>query len=289
MRGKSFVRRMLSAGRRGADDARGAGASAGDPVSVGEDAVEMLLAERKRMAALDAEQRRGAAGADFPQVRFSSGALELTLCSHPTGFDASEGWDEYGRVDNLPKRPVAKAAPSGSVAAAIAEAPGAGAAGRGEGEGAAGEGDEDGAPLTPTAALRLAGAASAFADPSGGMASSRRASRRRGSSSSGSTGVEASISGASRSGDPVAVLSAKLSAERQRRVAIEAQLAATVASLRTFEAESLRTRETMRGPTAGQAAKTQRRALIADLSGARSGKLAAGFAQDSPRARVAGL
>ena len=277
-------------GRRGADDARGAGgASAGDPVSVGEDAVEMLLAERKRMAALDAEQRRGAAGADFPQVRFSSGALELTLCSHPTGFDASEGWDEYGRVDNLPKRPVAKAAPSGSVAAAIAEAPGAGAAGRGEGEGAAGEGDEDGAPLTPTAALRLAGAASAFADPSGGMASSRRASRRRGSSSSGSTGVEASISGASRSGDPVAVLSAKLSAERQRRVAIEAQLAATVASLRTFEAESLRTRETMRGPTAGQAAKTQRRALIADLSGARSGKLAAGFAQDSPRARVAGL
>lgn len=281
---------MLSAGRRGADDARGAGgASAGAPVSVGEDAVEMLLAERKRMAALDAEQRRGAAGADFPQVRFSSGALELTLCSHPTGFDASEGWDEYGRVDNLPKRPVAKAAPSGSVAAAIAEAPGAGAAGRGEGEGAAGEGDEDGAPLTPTAALRLAGAASAFADPSGGMASSRRASRRRGSSSSGSTGVEASISGASRSGDPVAVLSAKLSAERQRRVAIEAQLAATVASLRTFEAESLRTRETMRGPTAGQAAKTQRRALIADLSGARSGKLAAGFAQDSPRARVAGL
>ena len=276
--------------RRGADDARGAGgASAGAPVSVGEDAVEMLLAERKRMAALDAEQRRGAAGADFPQVRFSSGALELTLCSHPTGFDASEGWDEYGRVDNLPKRPVAKAAPSGSVAAAIAEAPGAGAAGRGEGEGAAGEGDEDGAPLTPTAALRLAGAASAFADPGGGMASSRRASRRRGSSSSGSTGVEASISGASRSGDPVAVLSAKLSAERQRRVAIEAQLAATVASLRTFEAESLRTRETMRGPTAGQAAKTQRRALIADLSGARSGKLAAGFAQDSPRARVAGL
>ena len=277
-------------GRRGADDARGAGGtSAGDPVSVGEDAVEMLLAERKRMAALDAEQRRGAAGADFPKVRFSSGALEVTLCSHPTGFDASEGWDEYGRVDNLPKRPVAKAAPSGSVAAAIAEAPGAGAAGRGEGEGAAGEGDEDGAPLTPTAALRLAGAASAFADPSGGMASSRRASRRRGSSSSGSTGVEASISGASRSGDPVAVLSAKLSAERQRRVAIEAQLAATVASLRTFEAESLRTRETMRGPTAGQAAKTQRRALIADLSGARSGKLAAGFAQDSPRARVAGL
>ena len=64
--------------------------------------------------------------------------------------------------------------------------------------------------------------------------SSKKAGDKQGAGDKSSGGVSG-LGGAGRSSDPVAVLNAKLSTERQRRMAIEAQLAATVASLRNAE------------------------------------------------------
>ena len=214
----------------------------------------------------------------FPPVLFSSGQLELMLCSHPTGFDACEGWDEFGRVETQPEeesheeialdalRGAGFVSPEGSGDAVdvMAMLQGVAAGGAGADEGSDSNGGERSSVPAAARPGRLsyveesrARSKSQIGDGGGGFGAPGAGAN--GKKTTGATMNAGSSRG--RNADPVAKLTQMLNTERARRVALETQLAANLETLQHLQAAVPLSADAS-GPDAAQA---QRRKMLAAM------------------------